>query len=113
MWANEENELDAWLRAMGVELNYNYGGTNHMAEDNQYSGEVIQAGLEKQAKELGVDIRTGTKGEELILDGKDVTGVKVTNNDNESYDIQASGGHHCDGWFLLEQGIVSGICSRI
>lgn len=89
VWANEENELDAWLRAMGVELNYNYGGTNHMAEDNQYSGEVIQAGLEKQAKELGVDIRTGTKGEELILDGKDVTGVKVTNNDNESYDIQA------------------------
>ncbi|MFQ8581579.1 MAG: FAD-binding protein [Holdemania massiliensis] len=24
VWANEENELDAWLRAMGVELNYNY-----------------------------------------------------------------------------------------
>lgn len=35
---------------MGVELNYNYGGTNHMAEDNQYSGEVIQAGLEKAAR---------------------------------------------------------------
>ena len=89
VWANQENELDAWLRAMGVELNYNYGGTNHMAEDNQYSGEVIQAGLEKTAKDLGVDIRTGTKGEDLILDGKDVIGVKVTNNDNESYDINA------------------------
>ena len=38
VWANEEYNLDAWLRAMGVELNYNYGGTNHMAEDNQYSG---------------------------------------------------------------------------
>ena len=60
-----------------------------MAEENQYSGEVIQAGLEKTAKDLGVDIRTGTKGEDLILDGKDVIGVKVTNNDNESYDINA------------------------
>ena len=60
VWANEEYNLDAWLRAMGVELNYNYGGTNHMAEDNQYSGEVIQAGLEKAAAELGVDVRTGT-----------------------------------------------------
>lgn len=89
VWANEENTLDAWLRAMGVELNYNYGGTNHMAEDNQYAGEVIQAGLEKTAIELGVDIRTGTKGEDLIMDGKDVIGVKVTNNDNESYDINA------------------------
>ena len=37
---------------MGVELNYNYGDTNHMAEENQYSGEVIQAGLEKTAKDL-------------------------------------------------------------
>lgn len=36
-------------------------------------GEVIHAGLEKTAKDLGVDIRTGTKGEDLILDGKDVT----------------------------------------
>ncbi|MFQ8581580.1 MAG: FAD-binding protein [Holdemania massiliensis] len=63
--------------------------------------------MEKQAKELGVDIRTGTKGEELILDGKDVTGVKVTNNDNESYDIQAQAviiatGGFCSNKELLE-----------
>ena len=68
VWANEEYNLDAWLRAMGVELNYNYGGTNHMAEDNQYSGEVIQAGLEKAAAELGVDVRTGTKGVDLVME---------------------------------------------
>lgn len=61
VWANEEYGIDAWLRAMGVELNYNYGGTNHMAEDNQYSGEVIQAGLEKAAAELGVDVRTAPR----------------------------------------------------
>ena len=68
VWANEEYNLDAWLRAMGVELNYNYGGNNHMAEDNQYSGEVIQAGLEKAAAELGVDVRTGTKGVDLVME---------------------------------------------
>ena len=68
VWANEEYGIDAWLRAMGVELNYNYGGTNHMAEDNQYSGEVIQAGLEKAAAELGVDVRTGTKGVDLVME---------------------------------------------
>ena len=80
VWANEEYNLDAWLRAMGVELNYNYGGTNHMAEDNQYSGEVIQAGLEKAAAELGVDVRTGTKGVDLVMEDGACKGVIVTNN---------------------------------
>lgn len=107
VWANQENELDAWLRAMGVELNYNYGGTNHMAEENQYSGEVIQAGLENQAKELGVDIRTGTKGEELILDGKDVIGVKVTNNDKESYDINAQSVIIATGGFCSNKDLLA------
>ena len=70
---------------MGVELNYNYGGTNHMAEDNQYSGEVIQAGLEKAAAELGVDVRTGTKGMDLVMEDGVCKGVVVTNNANETY----------------------------
>ena len=90
VWAQEENELDAWLRDMGVELNYNYGGTNHMAEEDQYAGEVIQAGLEKEAAELGVDIRTGTKGNDLIMEDGKCVGVNVTNNDNETYNIKAS-----------------------
>ena len=90
VWANEEYNLDAWLRAMGVELNYNYGGTNHMAEDNQYSGEVIQAGLEKAAKELGVDVRPGTKGMDLVMEDGACKGVVVLNNDNETYTINAA-----------------------
>lgn len=89
VWANEEYNLDAWLRAMGVELNYNYGGTNHMAEDNQYSGEVIQAGLEKAAAELGVDVRTGTKGVDLVMEDGACKGVIVTNNAGETYTINA------------------------
>ena len=90
VWANEEYTLDAWLRAMGVELNYNYGGTNHMAEDNQYSGEVIQAGLEKAAAELGVDVRTGTKGVDLVMEDGACKGVIVTNNAGETYTINAA-----------------------
>lgn len=89
VWAEEENTLDAWLRAMGVELNYNYGGTNHMAEDNQYAGEVIQAGLENAAYNLGVDVRTGTKGEDLVMVDGVCKGVIVTNNDKETYTINA------------------------
>ena len=90
VWANEEYNLDAWLRAMGVELNYNYDGTNHMAEDNQYSGEVIQAGLEKAAAELGVDVRTGTKGVDLVMEDGACKGVIVTNNAGETYTINAA-----------------------
>lgn len=90
VWANEEYNLDAWLRAMGVELNYNYGDTNHMAEDNQYSGEVIQAGLEKAAAELGVDVRTGTKGVDLVMEDGACKGVIVTNNAGETYTINAA-----------------------
>lgn len=90
VWANEEYNLDAWLRAMGVELNYNYGGTNHMAEDNQYSGEVIQAGLEKAATELGVDVRVGTKGVDLVMEDGACKGVIVTNNADETYTINAA-----------------------
>ena len=90
VWANEEYNLDAWLRAMGVELNYNYGGTNHMAEDNQYSGEGIQAGLEKAAAELGVDVRVGTKGVDLVMEDGACKGVIVTNNAGETYTINAA-----------------------
>ena len=90
VWANEEYNLDAWLRAMGVELNYNYGGTNHMAEDNQYSGEVIQAGLEKAAAELGVDVRTGTKGVDLVMEDGACKGVIDTTAATEIYTINAA-----------------------
>ena len=102
VWANEEYNLDAWLRAMGVELNYNYGGTNHMAEDNQYSGEVIQAGLEKAATELGVDVRVGTKGVDLVMEDGACKGVIVTNNAGEH--------HHHHRRLLLQQGAARRVC---
>ena len=80
--------LDKWLRSFGVNLNYNYGKRGHMAESNAYAGAHIQDGMEKKIKELGIDVRTGTKGLDLIMkDGKAV-GVKVQNKNN-FYDINA------------------------
>ena len=107
VWANEEYNLDAWLRAMGVELNYNYGGTNHMAEDNQYSGEVIQAGLEKAANELGVDIRPGTKGMDLVMEDGACKGVVVLNNDNETYTINAKSTILATGGFCSNKELLA------
>lgn len=88
VWADGEYELDAWLRGMGAELNQSNGGTNHMAEKDAYAGEEIQDALEAKVTELGVDVRTGTKGLDLIMDGGRVTGVKVQHK-NDYYDIMA------------------------
>ncbi len=88
-WAEGENTLDAWLRTMGVALNYNYGGTNHMAEADRYAGEAIQAGLENAVFAHNVDVRTGTKGVDLVMEDGACKGVIVTNNDNETYTINA------------------------
>ncbi len=89
VWAEEENNIDAWLREMGVALNYNYGGTNHMAEADRYAGEAIQEGLENAVFGYGVDVRTGTKGMDLVMEDGVCKGVIVTNNQNETYTINA------------------------
>lgn len=86
-WADEAWDLDAWLRSFGVELNSN-AGTVHQAEDDAYAGEEIQDGMEAYIKKLGVDVRTGTKGLDLIFDGKKAVGVAVESK-TEKYNIMA------------------------
>lgn len=80
--------LDEWLRSFGVNLNYNYGLRNHMAEADAYAGAHIQDGMEKRVNELGVDIRTGTKGLDLIMKDGNAVGVKVQQKNN-TYNINA------------------------
>lgn len=90
-WVDKAWDLDDWLRDMGVELNYNYGGEkgmSHMAEEDQYSGNVVQHGLEKKVNELGVDIRTGTMGYDLVFEGDDLKGVAVRDKEDK-YNILA------------------------
>ncbi len=81
-------ELDPWLREMGINLNYNYGGRNHMAEADAYAGEHIQAKMEEKVNELGIDVRTGTKGLDLIMEDGKAVGVKVECKEGY-YDIKA------------------------
>ncbi len=107
VWAEQENQLDEWLRGMGVELNYNYGAMNHMAEEDQYAGEVIQAGMEKNARELGIDIRTGTKGTDLVMEDGRCVGVVVTNNDNETYSIKAKSTIIATGGFCSSKELLA------
>lgn len=80
-------KLDKWLRGMGINLNHYYGNRGHMAEKDAYGGEEVQDGLEKRAKELGIDIRTGTQGLDLIIENGQAMGVKVKNKNN-FYDIK-------------------------
>lgn len=88
VWAEGESVIDAWLRSFGVELNHNYGGRNHMKDKDNYAGEAIQDGMEAQAEKLGVEIRTGTKGTDLIFDNGKAVGVKVESKDSY-YNIMA------------------------
>lgn len=88
-WAREEFTTDAWLREMGTELNYTYGMGNHMVDADTYAGEAIMDNMEKKAGELGVEIRTGSRGVDFVWDGDRVAGVSVETNHAESYDILA------------------------
>lgn len=107
VWADGAASVDKWLRGMGVELNYNYGERNHMAEADQYAGEVVQGGLEAKVEELGVDVRTGTKGVDLITaeDGT-VKGVKVESK-NEKYDIMADAVIMATGGFCFNKDLIA------
>ena len=106
VWAQGEYELDAWLRGMGIELNYNYGGTNHMHEAEAYAGEHIQEGLERRVAELGVDVRTGTKGLDLIMEDGKAVGVKVQHK-NETYDIYADAVIIATGGFSFNKELLA------
>lgn len=81
-------KLDAWLRNMGVKLNHYYGKRGHMAEKDAYAGEEVQNGMEDKAKSLGIDIRTGTKGTDFVIEDGVIKGVKVQNGNN-FYEIKA------------------------
>lgn len=87
-WADSTLTVDSWLRDMGVELNYTYGLDSHLPEEDTYAGNYIQHGLEARANELGIDIRTGTAGIDLIMEDGVCVGVNAESK-SEKYDILA------------------------
>ncbi len=106
VWAEGESVIDAWLRSFGVELNHNYGGRNHMKDKDNYAGEAIQDGMEAQAEKLGVEIRTGTKGTDLIFDGDKVVGVTIESK-AEKYNIMADAVIIATGGFSYNKDLLA------
>lgn len=98
--------LDKWLRSFGVKLNHYYGTRGHMAEKDAYAGAHIQDGMEARVKELGVDVRTGTEGLDLIIEDGTIRGVKVRNKNN-FYDINAKAVILATGGFSANKDLLS------
>lgn len=80
--------IDKWLRNFGITLDYLYAKRSYMHLSNAYAGEHIQDNIEKVVRELGTDIRTGTKGIDLIIEDNRVTGAVVQHKD-QTYKIMA------------------------
>lgn len=106
VWAEENMKLDEWFRSMGIELNYAYGTTNHMREEDEYAGEHIQDHLEKKVQELAIDVRTGTKGLDLIMEDGKATGVSVENKDG-TYHIKADAVIIATGGFASNKDLLA------
>lgn len=81
-------KMDEWYREMGIELNYVYDTRSHLAEQDAYAGEELLDCIEKRVQELGVEIRTGTKAYDFIMDNGRLAGIKAQHG-NEYYDIMA------------------------
>ena len=81
-------EIDKWMRSFGITLDYIYAKRSFMNTSNSYAGEHIQDNIEQVVKDLGVDIRTGTKGVDLIIENKIVKGATVQYKD-QTYKIMA------------------------
>ena len=97
VWAQGAFELDEWFRSMNIELNHYYDEVTHMAEDDAYAGEHIQDNLEIKVHDLGVDVRTGAKATDLVVEDGVVKGVHVETKEgtyviNSDAVIVATGG---------------------
>ena len=90
-WADSAWSLDKWLRRMGAELNYHFGGeqsTNHLSEKNEYAGKHIQKAFENRIKELEIETQMETSVTDLLYREDRVVGVQVSDYEN-TYNIFA------------------------
>lgn len=105
-WADVAYDLDAWLRDLGIELNYTYDTYGHMAEADKYAGDYLVTILEEQAYAAGVDIRTGTKGTDLIMEDGKAVGVSVENQEGY-YNINAKAVVIATGGFVANDELIA------
>lgn len=109
-WANGASLVDSWLRTMGITLDGRLGANGHMRHNDldkpdAYAGDHIQTNMEDRARDLGVDIRTGTAGLDLIIEDEKVVGVKVQNKNN-FYNVMADAVVLATGGFVANQELV-------
>lgn len=109
IWADGSTTFDSWLRNLGIEMNYNYidyGFRTHMPEEEKYTGELVQEVIEKRVYDLGVDVRTGTKGTDLLVDGSGaVIGVKVEDRETR-YEIYSDAVILATGGFAVNKDLI-------
>ncbi len=94
-WIEEGWGLDAWLRNLGIKLDYNWnwegvdGPMSHMPSRDAFAGNYIMTRMEAQVKNAGIMTLTGTKMVDLIYSDMDeVKGIKVIDR-NTKYNIYA------------------------
>ena len=100
--------LDEWLRDKGIELDYNFGGEgsmSHLKSEDEYAGNHIQTKLEEKAKELGIEILTGTKGVDLILEDGVAKGAEVEDKTSK-YKINSKATVIATGGFAMNKDLV-------
>lgn len=113
--ANYSATTDAWLRTHNVQLDYvntNTNSADNIARDHQvsediYAGDHIQRGLEQSLSNTTVDVRTGTQGIDLVMDGDVVKGVRVKNRHNEVYTINAKAVMIATGGFSANKDLIA------
>ena len=106
VWAQGAADIDAWLRSFGVQLNYNWGRFNHKAGPDTYAGDHMMTGMEARLNQLDVDIRTGTKGLDLIMENGVVTGV-IAEDRHGRYDIMAAAVILATGGFAANRALLA------
>ena len=108
VWARGANQVDGWFRSFGVELNYNWGRFHHKAGPDTYAGDHIMTGMEAKLYQLGLDIRTGTRGIDLIVEDGAVLGVVVEDRHGR-YNIMADAVILATGGFSANRELIASL----
>ncbi|MDR0512887.1 MAG: FAD-binding protein [Treponema sp.] len=106
VWAQGALEADGWLRGFGVELNYNWDRFSHKAGPDTYAGNHMMSGMEAELRRLDLDIRTGTKGIDLIMENGAVVGV-IAEDRYGRYNIMAGAVIIATGGFAANRELLT------
>lgn len=105
--ADKNGEAADWLWSIGAPLTVTSSGSSVTTSREAGSmGQVITAALMAEVKKQGVDIRTGSKATELVMEDGAIAGV-VVENDAGQYTIRASAVILATGGFGANNEMVS------